>query len=180
MCNIRCGNMLVLLTVEHNYLVVDVCYLLHKYHYMFRRLWPSSGWMNWQKHRQIYLASVLYTVEGRGIIGWRYEISCLLSGGGGGYMDICGRPQKLWATDTKCTSRTHKKNATTHSDRNTQRKEVVNMQHITTTIKIVHTTMPASTPYFDKPTITNPAKNIIDAPINTMVHPNPANCSNLQ
>ena len=35
-------TMLVLSTVEHNYLVVDVCYLL-RINYMFRRLCPSSG-----------------------------------------------------------------------------------------------------------------------------------------
>jgi hypothetical protein len=33
-------------------------------------------------------------------------------------------------------------------DINTQRKDIVNIQHITTYNKIVHTTIPASTPYF--------------------------------
>ena len=39
-------------------------------------------------------------------------------------------------------------NASTHSGINTQRKDTVNIQHITTYNKIVHTTIPASTPYF--------------------------------
>jgi hypothetical protein len=38
-------------------------------------------------------------------------------------------------------------NASPHSNINTQRKDIMNIKHITT-FKTVHTTIPASTPYF--------------------------------
>ena len=57
--------MLVLSTVEHNYLVVDVCYLLHKYQLHVSALMAIFRFNELtNKHRQFYLACVLYTVEG--------------------------------------------------------------------------------------------------------------------
>ena len=76
--------MLVLSTVEHNYLVVDVCYLLHKYQLHVSALMAIFRLNELtKKHRQLYLACVLYTAEEGGFIGWGYEISCVLGREGG-------------------------------------------------------------------------------------------------
>ena len=64
--------------------MVDVCCLLRRYQLHVSALMAIFRSMNLQKHRQLYLACVLYTV-GVGFIGWGYEISCVL-GRGGGYM----------------------------------------------------------------------------------------------
>ena len=57
--------MLVLSTVEYNYLVADVCYLLHKYQLHVSALMAIFRLNELTKrHRQLYLACVLYTVEG--------------------------------------------------------------------------------------------------------------------
>ena len=81
-------KLLVLPTVEHKYLVVEVCYFYISMNYMFRRLCPSSGWMNWQKHRRLHLACILFTLGG-GVIGWGYEISCVLSREEGIWVLLC-------------------------------------------------------------------------------------------
>jgi hypothetical protein len=57
--------MLVLSTVGHNYLVVDLCYLLHKYQLHVSALMAIFRLNELtKKPRQLYLVCVLYTVEG--------------------------------------------------------------------------------------------------------------------
>ena len=61
--------MLVLSTFEHNYLVVDVCYLLHKYQLHVSALMAIFRLNELtKKHRQLYLACVLYTARGGGLL----------------------------------------------------------------------------------------------------------------
>jgi hypothetical protein len=81
--------MLVLSIVEHNYLVVDVCYLLHRYQLHVSALMVIFRLNELtKKHKQLYLACVLYTVEGVFIV-WGYEISCVLSRKGGIWILLC-------------------------------------------------------------------------------------------
>ena len=65
---------------------IDVYYIVIKY--MFRRLWPSSGWWINKKHICSYVwhASFLRRMGG-GVIRWGYEISCVL-GREGVYMSV--------------------------------------------------------------------------------------------
>jgi len=55
---------------------IDVYYLV--INYMFRRLWPSSGWWINKTHISSYIwhASFIRRMGG-GVIGWGYEISCV-------------------------------------------------------------------------------------------------------
>jgi len=63
---------------------IDVYYIV--INYMFRRLWPSSGWwVNKNTHKHLHSACVFYTEDGGGVIGWGYEISCVLGKEGGVY-----------------------------------------------------------------------------------------------
>ena len=56
--------MLILSSVENNYLVVDVCYLLHKYQLHVSELMAIFRLNEMtKKPRQLYLACVLYTAE---------------------------------------------------------------------------------------------------------------------
>ena len=78
--------MLVLSTVEHNYLVVDVCYLLHKYQLHVSALMAIFRLNELtEKHKQLYFACVLCTVEG-GFIGWGTRSRVYRVGRGGVYM----------------------------------------------------------------------------------------------
>ena len=59
--------------------MVDLCYLLHKYQLHVSALMAIFSLNDLtKKHKQLYLACLLYTVEGV-FIGWGYEISCLMS-----------------------------------------------------------------------------------------------------
>ena len=64
--------------------MVDVCCLLHRYQLHVLALMAIFRLNELtKKHRQLYFACVLYTVEG--VFYWMgYEISCVLSRGVGG------------------------------------------------------------------------------------------------
>ena len=71
------ATLLVLSTVEHNYLVVDVCYLLHKYQLHVSALMAIFRLNELtKKHRQLYLACVLYMIEGGYWMGVR-DLVCI-------------------------------------------------------------------------------------------------------
>jgi len=56
---------------------IDVYYLV--INYIFRRLWSSSGWLINKKHISSYIWHAYFLRRmGGGVIGWGYEISCVL------------------------------------------------------------------------------------------------------
>jgi hypothetical protein len=84
-------TMLILSTAEHNYLVVDVCCLLHRYQLHISALMAIFRLNELtNKHRQLYLACGLYTVEGV-FIGWGTRSRLYWVGwrGGGVYGFYC-------------------------------------------------------------------------------------------
>jgi hypothetical protein len=77
--------MLVLSTVEHNYRVVDVCYLLQKYQLHVSALMAIFRLNELTKNVGSYIWHASYIRwRGGGVIGWGYEISCVLRRVGGG------------------------------------------------------------------------------------------------
>jgi hypothetical protein len=81
--------MSVLSTVEHNYLVVYVCYLLHKYQVHVSALMAIFRLNELtKKHRQLCLACVLYTVE-RGVYWMGVQDLVCIEWGGGVYGFCC-------------------------------------------------------------------------------------------
>ena len=75
--------MLIISTVEHNYLVVDVCYLLHKYQLHVSALMAFFRLNELTKNIGSYIWHASYIRWRGGFIGWGYEISCVLSREGG-------------------------------------------------------------------------------------------------
>ena len=85
---LHCSSMLVLSTVEHNYLVVDVCYLLHKYQLHVPALKAIFTLNELTKNTGSYIWHASY-IWWRGLLELGYEISCVLSREGEGVYGFC-------------------------------------------------------------------------------------------